>query len=532
MPIGTNTGCPRYLGAEKMMRIAFNHQQMKKLVAPLNPARIKKRNRDNKSFDYVEGWFAISEANAIFGYAGWDREMAQFERVFEAKEGGETICGYLARVRITVRAGGGIVVREGTGFGEAKSLVRAEAHELALKASETDATKRALATFGNRFGLALYDKDQNSAASPSATGEKSPPKHYVLYDEMGAILASALSAEGFCSGFRQLIEQSKASASLKQLLEENHAMLTRMRAERPSLRSGQGRHFADILERLAAKRLAAIVSQNDGQTHRPSELNGKADGEDFGAARPPQGNGHMALPQAVVDTEGGESQTKCPREVADQIPSAPQRDKQDDLHAVVLSPPTLPNSCAVDGSASQDGCMPLSQQTPLNKMVPISEAELAAPKPPARGLSAEAFDRDGRAAGLASATPGVCASATCADGLRPSKIGFGPMIDKSRLAVATTKRVRHKAHLLFVASQACLICGGNPCHAHHLTFAQPRGLSLKVSDEFTVPLCVIHHNALHSRGNERAFWRFHRIEPLPEAKKLWGQTISQSGQSS
>ena len=33
------------------------------------------------------------------------------------------------------------------------------AHEMALKAAETDATKRALATFGNPFGLALYDKD-------------------------------------------------------------------------------------------------------------------------------------------------------------------------------------------------------------------------------------------------------------------------------------------------------------------------------------------------------------------------------------
>ena len=30
----------------------------------------------------------------------------------------------------------------------------------ALKAAETDATKRALATFGNPFGLALYDKEQ------------------------------------------------------------------------------------------------------------------------------------------------------------------------------------------------------------------------------------------------------------------------------------------------------------------------------------------------------------------------------------
>ena len=35
-----------------------------------------------------------------------------------------------------------------------------KAHELALKGAETDATKRALATFGNPFGLALYDREQ------------------------------------------------------------------------------------------------------------------------------------------------------------------------------------------------------------------------------------------------------------------------------------------------------------------------------------------------------------------------------------
>jgi hypothetical protein len=60
-------------------------------------------------------------------------------------------------VRITVRAADTIVVREGCGSGEAKAFTLGQAHELALKSAETDATKRALASFGNRFGLALYD---------------------------------------------------------------------------------------------------------------------------------------------------------------------------------------------------------------------------------------------------------------------------------------------------------------------------------------------------------------------------------------
>ncbi len=29
---------------------------------------------------------------------------------------------------------------------------------------------------------------------------------------------------------------------------------------------------------------------------------------------------------------------------------------------------------------------------------------------------------------------------------------------------------------------------------------------MKVSDEFTVPLCNTHHDQLHRTGDERAFW--------------------------
>ena len=63
---------------------------------------------------------------------------------------------YSARVRITVRTPGGTVVRDGHGTGEAHGSSAGEVHDRALKAAETDATKRALATFGKAFGLALY----------------------------------------------------------------------------------------------------------------------------------------------------------------------------------------------------------------------------------------------------------------------------------------------------------------------------------------------------------------------------------------
>ena len=75
-------------------------------------------------------------------------------------------------------------------------------------------------------------------------------------------------------------------------------------------------------------------------------------------------------------------------------------------------------------------------------------------------------------------------------------------IDKSQLAIAEPKRLRDKAHLKFVASQPCLVCGRQPSDPHHLRFAQPRAIGLKVSDEFTVPLCRGHHRQLHQAGNE------------------------------
>ena len=58
-------------------------------------------------------------------------------------------------------------------------------------------------------------------------------------------------------------------------------------------------------------------------------------------------------------------------------------------------------------------------------------------------------------------------------------------IDKSILVFGEPKRIRCKEHLRFVASQPCLICGRSPSHAHHVRYAQSKGLSLKVSDEFT-----------------------------------------------
>jgi hypothetical protein len=63
-------------------------------------------------------------------------------------------------------------------------------------------------------------------------------------------------------------------------------------------------------------------------------------------------------------------------------------------------------------------------------------------------------------------------------------------------------------------------------------YAQPRALGLKVSDEFTVPLCRGHHRQLHQAGNEETWWKSLNIDPLTIAKGLWEQTHPKSAADS
>jgi recombination DNA repair RAD52 pathway protein len=73
---------------------------------------------------------------------------------------------YVAKVRVVVFAADTLVIREGVGAGHGIDVDCGQAHESAIKEAETDAMKRALMTFGNPFGLALYDKEQANVCEP------------------------------------------------------------------------------------------------------------------------------------------------------------------------------------------------------------------------------------------------------------------------------------------------------------------------------------------------------------------------------
>jgi hypothetical protein len=97
-------------------------------------------------------------------------------------------------------------------------------------------------------------------------------------------------------------------------------------------------------------------------------------------------------------------------------------------------------------------------------------------------------------------------------------------IDKSTLPWPEPRRVRDKVHIKFVCKQPCLVCGRRPADPHHLRFAQHPALGRKVSDEFTVPLCRVHHREVHRCGDESEWWTRSGVDPLAIASALWVQT--------
>ena len=356
--------------------MAFTEAQVKNLEAKLNSKHVRTRRAQDTTLAYVEGWHVIAEANRIFGYDAWDRHTLSTRCVWSGSANSQYGAAYIAKVRIAVRAGAIVITREGCGSGNAKAPTPGEAHELALKAAETDATKRALATFGNPFGLALYDRELAGVKNRKALSVCAPED---------------------CRGPWLL-----------------------------SLPNGAGQSFTKADEFVSGLSKALTEATDIEQLFAIWERN-------VDAVRAINKHTNRSTPRGVIGQN---------------------------LVAHLKS-----RAIALAKQGSQ-----------------VSETE-----PQTQSCSR-------------------------------------PKVDKSVLAIPEVKRVRSKEHLRFVATQPCLICGRTPAHAHHVRYAQPRGVALKVSDEFTVPLCAIHHHENHSTGDERRWWQERKIDPLVVAQELWKAT--------
>jgi DNA repair and recombination protein RAD52 len=165
---GQNEGC---------RQMTFSKDQIALLTAKLAPNVVKPAKSLGPKGDYIEGWHAMAEANRIFGFDSWSyviddtRVVAQAERTIGKDKKPGWGVSYVARVRVYV----GDITRHDVGAGHGYDADLGLAHESAIKEAVTDALKRALRSFGNPFGLALYDKTRENVGYDATPPEPVSP---------------------------------------------------------------------------------------------------------------------------------------------------------------------------------------------------------------------------------------------------------------------------------------------------------------------------------------------------------------------
>ncbi|MGV8998273.1 MAG: Rad52/Rad22 family DNA repair protein [Parvibaculaceae bacterium] len=244
---------------------------------------IHTRRDDGKILAYLEGWYVIAEANRIFGPENWDRITLASQCVWQGKANGNAACAYTSKVRICVRTGLTTLIREGSGVGQATGRDPGEAHGLALKAAETDATKRCLSTLGAPFGLTLYDKEnpttievlaiaakQNERTCPTLNDNQDKYKKHdtpaakapwIAYGPTSEIRGVFKDPALCCSAIRRAIEGASSTAELEAIYAINKRTMARLHAEKPDLVSDAGQHYVTILSALFQARLKRYASQ-------------------------------------------------------------------------------------------------------------------------------------------------------------------------------------------------------------------------------------------------------------------------------
>lgn len=165
------------------------------LKAKLDPAHVKSREQGGSTVQYIEGWHAIEQMNAIFGHLNWSRETLLLREVCRYQNSkGNQVVGYEAKVAVRVTAPDGFTctTREGSGYGSGIAKDLFSAIESAGKEAETDAMKRAMMTFGNPLGLALYDKSRANVGGNEAKTKAAHPAASKTKEERYAAALAAI----------------------------------------------------------------------------------------------------------------------------------------------------------------------------------------------------------------------------------------------------------------------------------------------------------------------------------------------------
>ncbi len=134
----------------------------KELQKPLLKENVKIREQPTKNgaikLSYVESHHVIREANRIFGHFGWSSTIRELSCVASEEKRSLQYVSYTCHVTVTCHG----TERSDIGFGQGINNDAGKAHESAVKEAVSDAQKRCLRTFGDQFGLALYDKSMKN----------------------------------------------------------------------------------------------------------------------------------------------------------------------------------------------------------------------------------------------------------------------------------------------------------------------------------------------------------------------------------
>ena len=142
----------------------FNDKQLEQLEDQLDLKRVKSRDKGNITLSYLEGFDIIETANRVFGYGNYSYDIESLDHIItEQNHNQNFVVSYKATVKIKVYDSDHIksISRTDVGTGTGIAKTQADAHEASCKEAVTDALKRALRSFGNQFGLSLYDKSKN-----------------------------------------------------------------------------------------------------------------------------------------------------------------------------------------------------------------------------------------------------------------------------------------------------------------------------------------------------------------------------------
>jgi recombination DNA repair RAD52 pathway protein len=94
--------------------MGFSAKQTQALRRNPDHRHVRTREAHGRELSYIEGWYAITEANRIFGFDGWNRDTIESRCVLARENRGTFLAVYIARVRITVHADGATIIREDT----------------------------------------------------------------------------------------------------------------------------------------------------------------------------------------------------------------------------------------------------------------------------------------------------------------------------------------------------------------------------------------------------------------------------------